>query len=147
MSAEENRVTPNFNAPEYAQDVAALNAFLQKSDSFEKGEVRNNEEINGLKQKIIDFEKENTIMKKKIETLEKEKEEMLKKARAESEERVKNTIAEKDRQIDELRNDQRSLSLQLSDSKKVVNQLSTMQNDSGLHEKKMKTLLGQYRDK
>jgi len=28
--SEKNRVTPNFNAPEFAQDVAALNAFLNK---------------------------------------------------------------------------------------------------------------------
>ena len=30
---EKNRVTPNFNSPEFAQDVAALNAFLARQDN------------------------------------------------------------------------------------------------------------------
>ncbi len=62
VSAEKNRITPNFNAPEMAEEMAAL-AYLQKPENLAQLEMAygaaNKQETEELKQKIAQLEKEN----------------------------------------------------------------------------------------
>ena len=56
-------------------------------------------------------------------------------------------LKEKDRQLEEMKNEQRSLSLQLSDSKRIIAQLSSVQNDLNDNDKRMKIISTQMREK
>lgn len=95
INIEKNRITPNFNAPEMAEDLAAL-AFLQKPENIsqlEKAyELAHKQEFDNLKDKLTQLEKESQKKEKEVLRMEKENEklkEQLARVEVEKEESIR----------------------------------------------------------
>jgi chromosome segregation ATPase len=119
---DRNRVTPNFNSPEFAQEVDALGELLQKEETIHRLEQELREAKEGeyqqLKNKLLTAEREAARLKEGSVRGETEKEEAVEAVSRQMEEHYSNVVKSKERIIEEMKNEQFSLVMQLEEARR-----------------------------